>query len=355
MKSTLSHITLIIVLSIFISCNGQGNHNNKSQPTATSIKPAKIPVPKNGFNSGMIDSKGTFWFGSNGSGVFHYNGKTYTNYTRKDGLSSNQVFSIVEDSNNNVWFGTQNGLTKYNRKQFKHLPLPFQDTSGVWLAKMYPVINPNAVHSLATDANDNLWIGTAGGGAYSYDGTNFKSFLTEIGKKQEDGLHHNWTPYITRDTQGAMWFTSMTHGGISRFNGKEFKQFLIEDGLSDNMVRTLYCDASGNLWIGFNGNRNSGLTVYNGTTFKTFSVEDGICSKRIHAIFEDNNGNIWLGSPLGNLCIYDGTTFNEFKSKDGRTFSGILFIFEDANHTIWFGGRYGIWNFDGENIQEISI
>ncbi len=58
-----------------------------------------------------------------------------------------------------------------------------------------------------------------------------------------------------------MWFASMTHGGVNRFDGEEFKQYSIKDGLSDSQVRTIYCDKSGKIWIGFNGNRNSGLTV----------------------------------------------------------------------------------------------
>ncbi|NCQ53823.1 MAG: hypothetical protein GW803_07210, partial [Caldiserica bacterium] len=105
-------------------------------------------------------------------GVFFFDGKTFTSYTKKDGRNSNQVFSIIEDNKNNLWFGTQNGLVKYNGKQFEHIPLPYQDTTSIWLDKVYPIINPNAAHSLAVDQNDNIWIGTAGGGAYKYDGKN---------------------------------------------------------------------------------------------------------------------------------------------------------------------------------------
>jgi ligand-binding sensor domain-containing protein len=218
---------------------------------------------------------------------------------------------------------------------------------------VYPTINPNAVHSLAMDTHNRLWIGTAGGGAYRYDGTTFKSYLTEIGKKQEDSLYHNWIPFIRRDNKGNMWFASMTHGGINRFDGTTFTQFLTKDGLSDNQVRTIYCDKSNNIWIGFNGNRNSGLTVYDGKTFKTYSLEDGLCNKRIRAIIEDKNGNFWLGAGKGNLCIFDGHTFSEF-TYNGRTFSDVLFIFCDLEDNIWFGGRHGIWKYDGKTVTEIT-
>ena len=313
----------------------------------------KITVPKNGFSNGYVDKDGTLWFSSNGGGVYHYNGTTIKHYTEKDGLSSNQVFSITSDQNDNLWFGTQNGIVKYNRAQFEHIPLPFQDTTSAWLDQVYPIINPNAVHSLATDNDNNLWIGTAGGGAYKYDGENFKSYLTEIGRKQEDSLYHNWIPFIRKDNKGDMWFASMTYGGVNRFDGTKFTQFLLNDGLSDNQVRTIYCDISGKIWFGFNGNRNSGLTVYDGKIFKTYSIEDGLCNKRVRAIFEDKEGKIWLGAGLGNLCIFDGQMFSEF-NYNGQTFSDVLFIFGDLEDNIWFGGKNGIWKYDGQTINELT-
>ena len=80
-----------------------------------------MPILKNGFSNAYLDKDGSIWFSSNGGGLFHYNGKSYKYYTEEDGLSSNQVHSIVSDKNGNLWFGTQNGLTKYDRKPFESL------------------------------------------------------------------------------------------------------------------------------------------------------------------------------------------------------------------------------------------
>lgn len=150
-----------------------------------------------------------------------------------------------------------------------------------------------------------------------------------------------------------MWFASMTHGGVSFYNGKNFTQFMPEDGLSDDMVRTIYNDKSGKIWFGFNGNRKSGLTVYDGKSFKTYSESDGLCNKRIRAIFEDKDGKIWLGSALGNLCVFDGQHFTEFSS-NGKTYANILFILGDSEDNVWFGGTNGIWKYDGKALTEIT-
>lgn len=353
MKLESGSILLLILSSLFISCNDQVRDENQSTNVQKNSELSKVAVPQSGFSSGLLDKEGNLWFASNGGGVFFFDGISFTNYTKKDGLSSNQVFSIIEDNRNNLWYGTQNGLTKYNGERFESIPLPYQDTTSGWIRKVYPVLNPNAVHSLATDNEDNLWIGTAGGGAYKYDRKNFQPYLTEIGRKQEDSLFHNWIPFIRKDNKGNIWFASMTHGGVNQFDGEKFTQFSIEDGLSDSQVRTIFCDNSGKIWIGFNGNRNSGLTVYDGKSFKTYSVEDGLCNKRIRAIYEDKKGNLWLGAHLGKLCIFDGQNFSEFSS-NGQTYSGILFILGDSEDNIWFGGAKGIWKFDGKLVVKMT-
>ncbi len=341
----------MILVSIVSSCNRQAGNNEKLLiKVEKASEENKIPVPEYGFSNGYVDNDGTLWFSSNGGGVYHYDGKTFKQYTEQNGLSSNRVFAIVSDLKNNLWFGTQNGLTKYDRKQFKHIPLPYRDTLNGW----YPVLSPNAVHALATDKKDNLWIGTAGGGAYFYDGKKFKSYLTEIGRKQEDSLYHNWIPFIRKDNDGNLWFASMTHGGVNRFDGKKFTQFLPIDGLSDTQVRTIFCDKSGKLWFGFNGSRKSGLTYYDGKTFTSLTEKDGLCNTNIQAIYEDKNGRIWLGSGRGNICLYDGKQFIEFKAKEGRKFDRINFIIEDNIGNIWFGGKNGLWKYDGETVTQIT-
>lgn len=354
MKVLFTYIILMILL--FVSCSEQAalNKGDKVNGNNTVVQNfIKIPVPKNGFNNAYLHNDGSIWFCSNGGGVYNFNGKSFVNYTTKDGLSSNQVFSITTDSKNNLWFGTQNGLTLFRNDIFKPIVIPYQDTTSGWIKTVYPTLSPNAVHALAVDDAD-LWIGTAGGGAFKYDGQNFESYLTNIGRKQEDSSYHNWIPNIEKDNKGNMWFASMTHGGVNRFNGKAFTQFSIKDGLSDSQVRTIYCDKSGKIWMGFNGNRNSGLSVYNGNTFTTYYENDGLCNKRIRAICEDKNGHIWLGSQLGNLCIYNGEQFVEF-TYNGQTLSDILFIIEDLEHNIWFGGQKGIWKYDFETVKEMTV
>jgi ligand-binding sensor domain-containing protein len=356
----------ILILAFFvISCNGQ------NQPKLSNHKVSEpfVIKPENGFNNGFLDRKGIIWFGSNGGGVYRYDGVSFTNITTKDGLSNNEIRAIIEDNDGNIWFGTGNGLCKYDNKTFTHIPLPFSDTSGAFFDMAYPIINPNAVHSLFYDKrNNDIWIGTGGAGAYRYDlsakkegGKMFTSFLTKIGHKQIDSLHHNWITSITDDAAGNIWFSSMSRGGVSRLNlsaeqedGENFTHFLPKDGLNYDMVRTVFTDKSGTVWLGYKPMReNGGITYYKNEKFTTLYEKDGLCHSNIRTIYEDKKGNLWFGGNLGNVCIYDGKIFREFKTKEGKTIYGILDILEDAAGNIWLIGD-GLYRFDGENVVDFT-
>lgn len=349
---------LVITFSVF-SCKGfhrqkvSGGEVTSPKVESQNEKKTYLDISE-GVSCGFLDKKGMLWFGTNNNGVYSYDGKGFTNYTKKDGLGKGRVSCITEDRSGNLWFGTADGLYRYDRRAFKHIPIPKKDTSGVWLDKIYPVVNPNEVLSVLQDKNGLFWIGTNGTGAYSYDGETFTNYLSDVGRKQSDSLYHNIIQSITEDTKGNIWFTSMTHGGVSFYNGKTFTHFMPKDGLSDDMVRTCFMDRAGNIWFGFNGNRGSGITYYNGNSFTSLYKEDGLCNTNIRGIYEDKAGKLWLGSGRGRLCIYDGKTFSEFKSEEGKSFTGILFILEDANSNIWFGGKKGLWKYDGETVVSMT-
>lgn len=352
MKIKFRSIVISFIAACVLSCNGQVE---ASQVSAEKSEPVtvKIEMPKYGFSSGLVDHEGNLWFASNGGGIFYFDGKTFTNYTEKNGLGSNKVFSILEDKDYNLWFGTEKGLTKYNKNQFENIPLPFQDTTGVWLDQVYPIINPNAVHVLIQDQKGDFWLGTGGGGAYRYNGKVFTSFLTSEGMKYEDSLYHNWIPDIAEDKNGNIWFASMSYGGLTQYDGKAFKRYSTKDGLSDDMIRKILVDKAGNLWLGFNGNRNSALTVYNGESFGIFSLEDNACHRSIRGMYIGENEKLWLVGE-GGICILSENKFSEFLNNDEQPFSGLNFVMGDNEQNVWFGGRNGLWKFDGVEVTELT-
>lgn len=342
----------ICFIFLLISCNNQ--EEKKKENSTVSVTLGKIERPTGNVNCGYLDKKNNLWFGTNDDGVYKFDGLNFIHFTKQDGLPHHKISCIYQAKNGDLWFGTGNGISIFNGEVFSHLEIPKYETSTDWLNESYPVVNPSEVQSINQDKNGLFWIGTNGNGAYSYDGKTFTSYLTQIGNKMPDGLYHNIIQSITSDNNGDLWFASMSHGGVSKYDGGNFTHYGIKDGLSDDMIRTIYTDSKGVTWFGFNGNRKSGLTSYNGT-FNTFSKKDGLCSPSILVIYEDKNGHLWLGSGRNSLCIFDGKSFVEFESKQGKINSRVLFIVGDHDQNIWFGnGGNQFWKYDGKELIDMK-
>ena len=321
---------------------------NNSNATATGID-------KN-IRSIFQDSKGNYWFGSNGDGVFRYDSKTVTQFTNKDGLADNQVIHIQEDEFGNIWFGSGTfGVTKFDGSKFEVLSEKVNITNGTlndWKSK-----------------KSDLWF-YAGGGVFRYNNSTldyipFDSSASNSQYNAAFSLSRYGVYCILKDKKGNVWFGTQAEG-ICRFNGKTLTWFK-EKGLSGPAVLGLFEDSKGTVWFGNNG---AGLFRYDGTTLVNFTEEKGlgnadfsVSSKpglgtlaRVYAINEDTNGNIWIGTVDAGVWKYDGKTLTNYTTKDGLTSNAVNTIFKDKNGELWFGtDADGICKFNGMTFTEWVI
>ncbi|MGB0390501.1 MAG: ligand-binding sensor domain-containing protein [Salibacteraceae bacterium] len=339
---------------IIYSCNGQNNTKSQVENEIKNIEPYE-------YNSGDVvtkgfsDKEGNMWFSTTQEGIFKYDGKSFTNYTVEDGLCGNQVWTILEDKDGLMWFGTESGLCKFNGKIFETIPIPKDNVKSKWLKQTYPIVNPSAVMSLIQDKTGIFWIGSNGAGAYKYDRIKFTPLLKERGKLMPDSLHHNVILSIVEDKNSDIWFSSFSHGGISQFTGNSFIHHSLKDGFGDGMVSTLYIDRKEYLWV---GTRNGGIYRYNGKSFINVPDTNPITDDQIAmaTFFEDSNGIFWVTSyARKGVYQYDGKSFIPFELENSDKLIDIKSISEDRNGNIWFGGRYGnLWRYDGEKLKDYT-
>ena len=331
----------------------------QNQTTQNSSTEKKVEVPReivtykeqDKMTSGLLDKAGNLWFGTSNEGVYRYDGTSFVNFTEKEGLSSNYVNCILEDKAGNLWFGTQNGLSKYDGKAFTRQAIPMDNEIDIEGKEWW---NKSTVSCLLEDKKGNLWIGTGGDGAYRYNGESFTHFVFTNDYKQSDGLHHNFIQSMLEDTEGNIWFTSMTHGGVSRYDGEKTTHFSTSDGLKDDMVAGSFQDKAGNLWFGTIQTKFEGLYCYNGTSFTGFGKEDGLCDNFVTGFYEDVDHQLWIRTG-STLCIYNGKTFAPFMTKEGQGLKDISFIIEDKDGNIWLGGKYGhLWKYNGETLSDFT-
>lgn len=151
------------------------------------------------------DKAGNLWFGTDGDGVRKYDGKTFTTYTDKDGLGTNNVGCITEDKAGNLWFGTwHGGVSRYDGKSFT----TFTKKDG---------LASNFICTILEDRKGNLWFGTGppGCGACRYDGKSF----TPITEKEGRTMNY-CVQSILEDRDGTLWFGCS--GGLFRLEGTSF-------------------------------------------------------------------------------------------------------------------------------------
>lgn len=380
-KTTLNRIfplvSLLLVSILFTTCKGQiitKEKNIKSDTTYAYEQHSKIVrtqgVQSKNVSCQLLDKNGNLWFSIQGEGVYRYDGTRFTNFTTKDGLCSNNVGPIIQDREGNIVVGTSSGICKYDGKRFMHIA----ETDTL------------SITSLMEDNEGQIWFGAINKGIYKYDGkllsnTLYKYEHSYLGSKTE-----NYISDIIQDNAGNIWFSSWNGGGVHRYDGSTFTNFLPpndyyisnEDGrdisnskqqksldnlgfntfsvssgrITDDMIFSITEDKSGKLWI---ATRRHGVCIYDGKSFTNFNENEHFIRYGVHSIMEDHNGNMWFTTDKNGVYCYDGNTMKNYTIKDGLVNNSVMSILKDKQGNLWFGTReFGLSRFDGKTFITFS-
>ncbi|MBI2214253.1 MAG: response regulator [Acidobacteria bacterium] len=224
------------------------------------------------------------------------------NYTIDDGLGASQVWSIHQDRRGVMWFGTTQGVTRYDGHSFKTIGL----RDGL----------PDPLVRTIVEAPDgNLWFGTNAGVAV-YDGKTIRAFTDANGL----GAGPVWASVV--DAYGHVWFTTQ-EGGASVFDGKRFRSLTARDGLTAGSPYSMFADSKGDIWLGMReGNVIRFAPRSDGTIsqVRVYPAGKGLPTYAVRAIVEDRQGILYFGSRGGGVTRFDGKTFTQFTK--GATLPG---------------------------------
>jgi ligand-binding sensor domain-containing protein len=260
--------------------------------------------------------------GTYGGGLSHMNedGETWKTYNIPDGLGDGFIYDLLEMDNGDVWIATWSGA---NRVRGGDL-----DDRSKW--DLFTVENtsgglPNDwVYALRAGKDGVVWFATEGGLAKFEDeewqnwnhedgqGAPFELVREQIKfstdpaqysehharQKEEMGLQEvdiaynpNYIVALLVDRDGIVWCGTWG-GGLARFDGSEWTNFTVADGLPGNHVFMLHEDSAGNIWIG----TDNGLARRDGDGFKVFTTADGLFSNRVFSMNTATDGSLWIGS-----------------------------------------------------------
>jgi ligand-binding sensor domain-containing protein len=356
-KLTLLTISLISFFSIFTSCNGRNN------PLVLE-KRIEIGIPVSQLDETIWviyqDKKSNFWFGSKDKGVFYYDGQLLKNITTRDGLVSNEIRGIQEDSDGNIFFETEQGVSQFDGKSFKTLQIKEAGSSADnWM------LSP-----------DDLWfrIGFNNNGAYRFDGE-YLHFLKFTKSPQEDEFnsknnHASIKPYglytIYKDRKGIMWFGTASLG-VCRYDGKSFSwhyddqlQTTPEGG--DFGTRAIFEDKEGKFWINntrfrysIKPNTGSGVEFQKEDGIGYFNENNQIEFPFFLSVTEDDEGILWGATYENGVWQYNGKELIHYPIKDGETDVLLFTIFKDNKGILWLGSHNaGVYKFDGQSFEKFE-
>ena len=264
----------------------------------------------------------------------------FEHLTVEDGLSQVTVYANLQDHQGFMWFGTQDGLNRYDGytfKVFRHDP------------QIPGSISDNYIKTLYQDSKGRLWIGTRGGGLNRFDADTEHFIYFKHNTSDPHSLSHNEVNAIFEDDKGILWVG--THGGgLNRFDetSGQFTYFKHNDenpnSLSNNKVIAIHQDSKNQLWIG----TASGLNRYDPQQQRFHhyrhqaSNPHSLSHNTIKAILEDSKGKLWIGTNNG-LNQFDDQQqrFVRFSHRpsDPRSLShnNITNLFEDSRGRLWIG------------------
>ncbi|MEL7311154.1 MAG: two-component regulator propeller domain-containing protein [Pseudomonadota bacterium] len=271
----------------------------------------------------------------------------------EDGLAQNSVTAIAQDSLGFLWFGTENGLNRFDGTQFLHFQADPRDPTS---------LPADYVTELLVTPDKSLWVATEGGGVARWN--------AELGGFETVGLSEGLSDVrvssIAYDDSGALWIGT-NRQGLNRYDPTSGRLDLFQhdanvtDSLSRGAVHALHVDSVGTLWIG----TNEGLDKIDLATGRLYRVADEsvLGGKRVRAILRDSSGALWVGTQEGGLSRSDdgGQTFRTYQSGDSYgslSNNRVEAILEDSQQRLWIATADGLNRFipsiDGFSVHRYS-
>jgi len=286
--------------------------------------------------------------------LFSQNTNAFSRISINEGLSQSTVRTILQDSEGYMWFGTQDGLNKYDGYKFTIYKNDLNNNNS---------LANNDVTSLVEDSEGYIWIGTNGGGLDKFNKKSETFTHFKASKVAANSISNNFIYSLYIDSSGLLWIGTV-RGGLNTMNiqsGKIKNVNTIYSQVKNTEVLAINEDKNGNIWIG----ANKGLYKITKTTNEVveYKLNDNssksLDNKDVHSIFKDRSGDLWIGSYGGGLSKYDYENdkfIQHQKSTPTKKFQQdlefITGITEDENGDLWFSTwGNGIKKFD-KNTNE---
>ncbi|NDW20928.1 hybrid sensor histidine kinase/response regulator [Alteromonas hispanica] len=263
-------------------------------------------------------------------------------FTATDGFVSSEIYSIIQDQQGFIWFGTaENGVMRYDGKNVKLYEASSDAVKG---------LSHNDAGNLMLDKNGNIWVGTWGGGVNKYSPTTgkFQRFLHD--PDNANSISSNRVQSLFHDKTGDIWLGTYNKG-LNRYlgNGKFQRVQREEDsqvGLSHNRIWDIIDNDEKTLWVA----TSYGLNLLNKDTltatyyFPDKSNETATGANEVRSLLLASDGRFYVATQEGPfLFLPESGVFIPQLTKDGKALGQVNSMIEDHEGIVWFVTTNGLF------------
>lgn len=299
------------------------------------------------------DRTGFMWFGTL-DGLNKYNGYEFTIYKRSaddtTSLTSGSIWSLYEDRRGYIWVSTiASGLNRFDPRtgrftRYRHDP---NDPRSV---------SDDRVRAIAEDASGQLWIGTRDSGLNRFDRERGEFVHLRHDSDNPASLGDNHVRTLLLDQDGRFWVGTVAGGlnrmGVDSSGAIEFVRYRRDPddnrSLSHDHVESLFQDRHGTIWIGtYGGGLNRLVHDSNGEIafvhYRAGGEPGSLSHDVVEAIVEDHVGTLWIATNAGGLNRFDRETerFVQYKhaptDPSSLSHNNVETLFEDRTGNLWVG------------------
>ncbi len=264
---------------------------------------------------------------------------TYLNGER--GLSESHVFAIMQDKKGFMWFGTRDGLNRFDGYDIKIYRNDPEDPQS---------ISSSYIYSIYQDPEGILWVGTRGGlNRFEQADETFTSFKHQ--PENPLSLSHD-TIYEIKPgagpTKGQLWIAT-ANGGLNLFDPKtgQFQAYRHNpkniSSMSNDAVRCMVIEPDGDVWAGTEEGLNYMKADEPGVFRRYISdpnQKNSLRHNKVVSLYYDHRGTLWIGSEQGLEILDSSGVFTRLKTPSGESFGNTIFVSGDGKDGVWIGASH---------------
>lgn len=303
----------------------------------------------------LKDTQGFMWFGTR-DGLNRYDGYKFTtfrhNSEQASTISNNFINDIIEAPGGNLWIGTSSGLDLFDKKSEKFIHYNPDNLKLI-------------ISDLTIDKKGILWMSTVNSGLLSFDTKTrrFKAYVNDPKNQESLRADHTTKVCIISDTK-IMVLTRVGPDVLDTRSGRFIK--FIQDptdlmSIYNVKIRDALKDSKGNIWLSV---PRKGLARYdvatNSFSYIPATKKNGIPDNNILSIAEGPDAKLWLGTENKGLCIYDPVknTSESYQPESFNTASlshhTVRVVYRDPQNLMWVGTQAGGVNFTAASAMKFQ-